>query len=104
MTIKDIAKESGYSVSTVSRVLNNRDDVSPEAEKKIRRIVAEHNFVPNGNAKHLKQIASKTICVLIKGTSNMVFSGIAEEIQTIVNKTSYTLNMIYLDEEENEVE
>lgn len=40
MTIKDIAKESGYSVSTVSRVLNNRDDVSPEAEKKIRRIVA----------------------------------------------------------------
>ena len=35
MTIKDIAKESGYSVSTVSRVLNNRDDVSPEAEKKI---------------------------------------------------------------------
>ena len=47
MTIKDIAKESGYSVSTVSRVLNNRDDVSPEAEKKIRRIVAEHNFVPN---------------------------------------------------------
>lgn len=34
----------------------------------------------------------------------MVFSGIAEEIQTIVNKTSYTLNMIYLDEEENEVE
>ena len=104
MTIKDIAKESGYSVSTVSRVLNNRDDVSPEAEKKIRRIVAEHNFVPNGNAKHLKQIASKTICVLVKGTSNMVFSGIAEEIQTIVNKTSYTLNMIYLDEEENEVE
>ena len=48
MTIKDIAKESGYSVSTVSRVLNNRDDVSPEAEKKIRQIVAEHNFVPNG--------------------------------------------------------
>ena len=104
MTIKDIAKESGYSVSTVSRVLNNRNDVSPEAEKKIRRIVAEHNFVPNGNAKHLKQIASKTICVLVKGTSNMLFSGIAEEIQTIVNKTNYTLNMIYLDEEENEVE
>ena len=101
MTIKDIAKESGYSVSTVSRVLNNRNDVSPEAEKKIRRIVAEHNFVPNGNAKHLKQIASKTICVLVKGTSNMLFSGIAEEIQTIVNKTNYTLNMIYLDEEEN---
>ena len=75
MTIKDIAKESGYSVSTVSRVLNNRDDVSPEAEKKIRRIVAEHNFVQNGNAKHLKQIASKTICVLIKVRRIWFFQG-----------------------------
>ena len=63
MTIKDIAKESGYSVSTVSRVLNNRRDVSPEAKKKISEIVvAEYNFVPNNNAKHLKQSTSKTYC------------------------------------------
>ena len=40
MTIKDIAKESGYSVSTVSRVLNNRRDVSPEAKKKIDEITS----------------------------------------------------------------
>ena len=31
VTIKDIARESGYSVSTVSRVLNHRNDVSPDA-------------------------------------------------------------------------
>ena len=40
LTIKDIARESGYSVSTVSRVLNNRNDVSPEAKRKIEKIVA----------------------------------------------------------------
>ena len=44
MTIKDIAKESGYSVSTVSRVLNNRRDVSPEAKKRISEIVAAYNL------------------------------------------------------------
>ena len=33
VTIVDIAKESGYSVTTVSRVLNNRQDVSPGSEK-----------------------------------------------------------------------
>lgn len=103
MTIKDIAKESGYSVSTVSRVLNNRRDVSPEAKKKINEIVAAHNFVPNNNAKHLKQAMSKTILVLVKGNSNMLFSSIVEEIQKTVEKTKYAVGIYYLDEDENEV-
>lgn len=55
VTIKDIARESGYSVSTVSRVLNNRNDVSPDARKKIEEVVAKFNFVPNNNAKHLNR-------------------------------------------------
>ena len=76
MTIVDIAKESGYSVSTVSRVLNNRKDVSPEAKKRISEIVAAYNFVPNNNAKHLKQSNSKAIGVLVKGIKNMLFASI----------------------------
>ena len=104
MTIKDIARESGYSVSTVSRVLNNRRDVSPEAKKKIDEIVAVHNFVPNNNAKHLKQITSKTIIAMVKGHSNMLFFDIVEEIQKTVEKSKYTLEVSYLDEDDNEVE
>lgn len=104
MTIKDIARESGYSVSTVSRVLNNRRDVSPEAKKKIDEIVEAHNFVPNNNAKHLKQMVTKTILVLVKGNSNMLFASIVEEIQKTVEKTKYTVSIYYLDELENEVE
>ena len=68
MTIKDIAKESGYSVSTVSRVLNNRRDVSPEAKKRISEIVAAYNFIPNNNAKHLKPV-SYTHLYLYRGYS-----------------------------------
>lgn len=104
MTIKDIAKESGYSVSTVSRVLNNRRDVSAEAKKRIEAIVAQHHFVPNNNAKHLKQTTSKTIAVLVKGTSNMLFASIVEEIQKKVEKTRYTVSITYIDEYDNEVE
>ena len=52
MTIVDIAKEAGYSVSTVSRVLNGRRDVSEEARDRIMRIVEASQFVPNNNAKH----------------------------------------------------
>lgn len=104
LTIKDIAKESGYSVSTVSRVLNNRRDVSPEAKKRIDEIVAAHHFIPNNNAKHLKQNSSRTIAVLVKGTSNMLFANIVEEIQKKVEATKYTVNITYMDEDENEVE
>ena len=104
MTIKDIAKESGYSVSTVSRVLNNRRDVSPEAKKKIDEIVAAHNFVPNNNAKQLKQITSKTIIALVKGHSNMLFFNIVEEIQKTIERSKYSLEVSYIDEDDDEVE
>ena len=104
LTIKDIAKESGYSVSTVSRVLNNRRDVSPEAKKRITEIVAARHFVPNNNAKHLKQNSSKNIAVLVKGTSNMLFASIVEAIQKRVEATRYTVSINYLDEDDNEVE
>lgn len=104
MTIKDIARESGYSISTVSRVLNNRRDVSPEAKTRIKEIVAAHNFVPNSNAKHLKQTVSRSISVVVKGTSNMLFGSIVEEVQKMVDKTKYTVSVYYIDEDSNEVE
>lgn len=104
LTIKDIAKESGYSVSTVSRVLNNRRDVSPEAKKRINEIVAARHFVPNNNAKHLKQNSSKAIAVLVKGTSNMLFASIVEAIQKKIEPTKYTVSITYIDEDDNEVE
>ena len=101
VTIVDIAKESGYSVTTVSRVLNNRQDVSPEAKNKIMEIVKAHNFVPNTNAKRLKQTSPRNIYVLVKGTSNMLFANIIEEIQCVVDRSDYSLNITYLDEDDN---
>lgn len=104
VTIKDIARESGYSVSTVSRVLNRRNDVSPDARQKIEEVVEKFHFVPNNNAKQLKQNNSKSIGVIVKGISNMLFSNIVEEIQKLIEKTEYTLVMSYLDEDDDEVE
>ena len=83
ITIVDIAKESGYSVSTVSRVLNNRKDVSETTKRKIMEIVEAHNFVPNNNAKHLKQGATKNIIMIVKGTSNMLFASIIDIITRV---------------------
>lgn len=103
MTIVDIAKEAGYSVSTVSRVLNGRRDVSEEARDRIMRIVEAYQFVPNNNAKHLKQTVSQSILILVKGTSNMLFTNIIEVIQNTIEGSDYSLRVHYLDEDADEV-
>ena len=74
MTIKDIAKEAGYSVGTVSRVLNGSENVSEEAKQKVMEVVEKHHFQLNSNAKLLKQQSSRGIAIIIKGTQNMLFA------------------------------
>ena len=66
-TIKDIARLSGYSIGTVSRVINNHPDVSEEARMKVEQIIREQNFQPNSNAKQLKQQSNSAITIIVKG-------------------------------------
>ena len=54
MTIKDIARLSGYAVGTVSRVLNGSPNVSEEARSRIMAVVEEHHFKLNNNATEAK--------------------------------------------------
>ena len=102
MTIKDLAEKTGYSVATVSRVLNNYPNVSAKAREEINRIVAESGFQINVNAQQLKQHAN-SILVVVKGTGNELFSEMVETIQNQVAKTHYPLYVDYIDEDNNEV-
>ena len=51
MTIKDIAKLADVSVSTVSRVLNDRPDVSEDSRRRVRAVIEAHRYVPNNSAR-----------------------------------------------------
>lgn len=102
MTIKDLAEKTGYSVATVSRVLNNNPNVGEKAREEINRMVAESGFQINANARQLKQHA-KSILVVVKGTANELFSEIVETIQKLVSETHYPLYVDYMDEDANEV-
>src|ERR671937_191059 len=53
VTIRDIARLAGVSVATVSRVLNDRPDVSPETRDAVLRHIREHNFTSNRSARAL---------------------------------------------------
>ncbi len=103
MTIKDIARESGYAIGTVSRVLNNQENVSPKAYSAIMEVVDKHNFQINVAAKNLKTQVSKSIIVLVKGNENRLFSGMVEKIQTKLTSAGYSVAVDIFDENENEV-
>ena len=102
MTIKDLAEKTGYSVATISRVLNNHPNVSSKTREEVSRAVEESGFQINTNAKQLKQRAA-SILVVVKGTSNEMFSEMVETIQNLVAQTSYPLYVDYMDEDCNEV-
>jgi len=103
MTIKDISAQTGYSVGTVSRVLNNQPNVSEKARRVILEAVHSTGFQLNTNAKQLKQQHSNTILVLVKGTSNQLFGTLVENLQAYMADSPYTLAVDYLDEDHNEV-
>lgn len=103
MTIKDLSAQTGYSVGTVSRVLNNQPNVSEKARVIILRAAEESGFQLNANAKQLKQQHGTSILVIAKGHSNELFGGLVEALQSRIAQTSYPLVVDYIDENDNEV-
>ena len=103
MTIKDLANQTGYSVGTISRVLNNQPNVSEKARKAVLEAANACGFQLNTNAQQLKQQRSNNILVLVKGSSNQLFGSLVEAIQRRVAGSPYHLVVDYMDEDHNEV-
>jgi LacI family transcriptional regulator len=82
-TIKQVAKIAGVSTQTVSRVINNRPDVSPETRERIQQIIEELDFQPSALARSLIQQRSYTLGVV---TAGLKFIGPARTINGITNQ------------------
>ena len=94
MTIKDLAAKTGYAVGTVSRVLNNHPNVSEKTRAAILAAVEGSGFQLNLNAKQLKQTHATSILVIVKGTGNVLFFQMVEQIQSLLSGTRYPLHEI----------
>lgn len=104
MTIKDLVKLSGYSLGTVSRVLNNQPNVSEKARKAVLAVAEECGFELNTSAQSLKQQKSNSVLIVVKGTNNEMFSGMVEQFQRLFSATDHPLIMDFIDEAEDEVQ
>ena len=64
MNIYDIAKEAGVSISTVSRVMNNKGNVNAATRKKVEAILDKHDYTPSAIARGMVSKTMKTVAVL----------------------------------------
>lgn len=90
-TIKDVAKLSGVSFSTVSRVINGNYPVSKETKAKVEKAIKECGYRQNVVARSLKTNKTKLISLIIEDMSNIFFMDIAKGIENIISKDDYIL-------------
>lgn len=101
-TIKDIARKAGVSVTTVSRVINNRPDVNKDTREAVLRIIEECHFVRNANARSLKQTDGELAAIVVRGRSNPFLNDIAERILQLTQQSEVSFLLEYIDEKDDE--
>ncbi|MBQ8606061.1 MAG: LacI family DNA-binding transcriptional regulator [Clostridia bacterium] len=74
MNIYDIAKKSGVSIATVSRVLNNSDKVSPKTRERVKAVMKESDYTPNAFARGLGLGSMKMIGILCTDVSDLYYA------------------------------
>lgn len=104
ITIKDIAKQCGVGVSTVSRAINNHPDINPKTREMIMQVIEETGFIPNNSARNLKRTDAKCIAVLVKGITNPFFSSMIQIIEEETQRNRYALVLRHVEAQEDETD
>ncbi|MGD6893707.1 LacI family DNA-binding transcriptional regulator [Bacillus infantis] len=105
-TIIDIARQSGVSKSTVSRVLNNHPHVSEDSRTRVMKAIEELSFVRNARGVHLRTQSTKTIGVTIPVLDHPYFSPLVGMIAAKCREIGYKIvifQTFYSMDEENEI-
>ncbi|HZG77938.1 MAG TPA: LacI family DNA-binding transcriptional regulator [Paenibacillus sp.] len=91
ITIKEVAREAGVSIATVSRVLNGKDGIKPSTKDRVERVIGKYNFSPDHIARSMIVKESKTIGLLVPQLSNEYWASLAEVVEEALWQQGYTL-------------
>lgn len=93
ISIKDVAKLAGVSISTVSNVLNGTKYVSKPLQKKVLNAVEELHYEVNMVARGLKSGKTNNIAVIVSSITSVFFPPLLQSIQSVANKHGYTVSV-----------
>lgn len=104
-TLKDVARESGLTVGTVSRVLNNRGYISEQTRAKVYEVMRQLNYQPNEMARSLSKQRSNILGVIVPHIVHPYFAKFLDCVEAAASKEGYRIllfNSQGMDEREDE--
>lgn len=91
-TIKDVARESGVSITTVSKILNGNDhDIGKCTKERVLQVIEQLHYVRSSSARSLVTKRTNVIGLLVPDISNSYFAELAQAIELEVRKQGYVL-------------
>jgi LacI family purine nucleotide synthesis repressor len=94
VTIRDVAREAGVSISTVSNALNNVDVLNPETKSHVLEVAKRLNYVPNLNGKLLKSGKTKMLGFFTTSVAGPYFYTLVESMARECDRLGYGLNVV----------
>jgi LacI family transcriptional regulator len=91
ITIKEIAKEAGVSISTVSRVINGSSPVKKETKEKVLNAINKLNYYPDALARSLRVGYTDTIGIIIPNIANPFFATLVRGAEDYLRSKGYSL-------------
>ena len=91
VTLQDIARETGYSVNTVSHALRGMQDISAGTSTRIRAVADRMGYAPNQIASSLRSGRTRVIAVILGSMSNPFYGIMTDTIQDAAQEADYNL-------------
>lgn len=100
ITIKDVAKEAGVSISTISRYLANPGSINQITAVAVSKAINKFNYIPNKYAQNLKRGNSNIIAVILPDISNEFFSTACKSMSLLFYRNNYLLMICNTDDDD----
>ncbi len=91
VTIRDVAREAGVSVATVSRYINHNAPISAEVAERLDRVMTDLQFVPHAAARQLASKKASVVGLLLTNMHNIFFGSLLDGIESAVREKEYNL-------------
>lgn len=101
VTLKDIAKKSGYAVNTVSRAMRNDPKLPEATRKKIRDLASTMGYIPNLVATTLRLGTSRLVAAIVNDIQNPHFTIILGQMEAVLREAGYNMAIFCTQMDEN---
>jgi len=98
-TLRDVAREAGVSIRTVSRVVNNREEIADETRRRVLDVIARLGYRPNTLARSLVSGKTRSIAVVIPQITDPFYPEFVQGVESVARQQGYHVFLCNTDED-----